>query len=48
MNITDKKIYPHFNAANNEIKEKIKAYEEANNISITPLNDGEFILEYIN
>lgn len=47
MGITNKNIYPHYNKESEEMRRKIKEYEEANNIVITPLNDGEFILENI-
>lgn len=44
MNIIDKMICPHYNALSDEIKEKISKYQTHNNIDITCLNDGEFIL----
>lgn len=46
IGVTEKNIYPHFGMANDEIKEKIKKYEKHNKIKITPLYDGQFILEY--
>ena len=47
LGLTTKNIFPHFNAISEELKEKTRFYEKQNNIKITPLNDGEFILEYI-
>ncbi|MBE5821893.1 MAG: hypothetical protein E7311_04835 [Clostridiales bacterium] len=48
LNITEYRIFPHFNKASDEMKEKIKNFEENNNIQITRLNDGEIIkINYI-
>jgi len=46
LGLTKHNIFPHFNAISDELKEKTREYERQNNIRITPLNDGEFILEY--
>ena len=48
MRLVDVNIYPHWNKAKDEMKEKVCAYERENNIEITPLQDGEFIeIEYV-
>lgn len=36
-------IYPHYNKATEEMKQKAKIYSEQNTIKITPLEDGEWI-----
>ena len=46
MNITEYNIFPHINAKPHMI-EKIIAYEKENNFKITGLEDGDFILEYV-
>lgn len=46
LGLTDKNIFPHYNSYSDEIKERIQRYEETNNIEITRLADGEYILEY--
>lgn len=42
--LTSLNIYPHYNEASSELKEKIDKYEQSNNIKITKLNNGEFII----
>lgn len=44
LNLVKERIYPHYNRASSEIRVKIEEYEKINNIEITRLNDGEFIL----
>ena len=46
LGITKRNIYPHFNEVSDEMYKKIKEYEKQNNIIITPLYEGEFILEH--
>lgn len=41
LNLSHYHIYPHYNNASEEIKEKITNSD----LNITPLNDGEFIIE---
>lgn len=36
-------VYPHFNKATDEMKEKIIQYEKNSNIKITRLNDGDIV-----
>lgn len=49
LGLTDLRIYPHYDEADEDLKEKIEKYEKENNIQITKLNNGEFIvLEYNN
>lgn len=43
LGLTNLHIYPHYNEANEEIKERIRRYEEEYGIECTKLNDGEFI-----
>lgn len=43
LNLTQHKIFPHYNKVNEEMEEKIKDYEFNNNEKITRLNDGEII-----
>jgi len=43
LNLTHYKIFPHYNKANEEMKEKIKLYENKYNEKITRLNDGDII-----
>ena len=42
--LTDYRILPHANKLSNEIKEKTRKFEKENNIKITKLKDGEYIL----
>lgn len=44
INLTDYKIFPHWNKAKDNIKEKVAKYEEETGIEITKLNDGEYII----
>lgn len=47
LGLTDLKIYPHYDEANQELKEKIEKYEKENNTEIIKLNNGEFVeIEY--
>ena len=47
LGLTNLRIYPHYDEASKELREKIDIYEKENNIQITKLNNGEFIeLEY--
>lgn len=47
LGLTNLRIYPHYDEADEYLKEKIEKYEKENNIQITKLNNGEFIvLEY--
>lgn len=47
LGLTNLSIYPHYDEAGKELREKIDKYEKENNIQITKLNNGEFIeLEY--
>ena len=39
---------PHYNKISESIKNKMDLYEKENNIIITKLNDGDYILEYYN
>lgn len=49
LELTDAIIYPHYDEANEELREKIKKYEKENNLNIIKLDNGEFIeLEYRN
>ena len=43
LGLIDLKIYPHYDEANQELKEKIEKYEKENNIEIIKLNNGEFV-----
>ena len=43
LGYTDINIYPHFNKATNEMKEKISQYEKTNNVKIMRLNDGDIV-----
>ena len=48
MGLVDINIYPHWNKAKEEMKNKVAAYERATNVEITPLQDGEFIeIDYV-
>lgn len=44
LNLVKQKIFPHYNAITEEIKERIDKYEKEHNIQITRLKDGEFII----
>lgn len=44
LGFTNLRICPHYNEVSQEIKDKIKKYEIENNMQITRLNDGEFII----
>ena len=48
LSLTTFRIYPHYDEADEELKEKIEKYEKENNIQITKLNNGEFIRLKIN
>ena len=43
LGLTNLRIYPHYDEADEKLKEKIEKYEKENNIQITKLNNGEFI-----
>lgn len=43
LGYTDINIYPHFNKADDEMREKISQYEKNNNIKIIRLNDGDIV-----
>lgn len=43
LGLTDINIYPHWNRASEEAKQKAKDYEKESGTKITPLNDGEWI-----
>lgn len=45
LNLINEKIYPHYNKINEEQKIKTEKYEKENNMEITKLCDGEFILK---
>ena len=47
MNLTNYNVFPHINAKPHMI-EKITTYEKEHNMKITQLEDGDFILVYIN
>lgn len=47
LNLIKENIYPHYNAEKEEIKTKAKEYAKQNNITLTYLNDGEYILKQI-
>lgn len=44
LNLVKERIFPHWNCVDKTIKERTKAYEEKENIEITKLEDGQFIL----
>jgi len=46
LGLTKRNIFPHLNKTEEEIKNRIKDYENKHNIKFNRLNDGEFILEY--
>ncbi len=47
LGLTNLRIYPHYDEADEKLKEKIDKYEKEKNTQITRLNNGEFIvLEY--
>lgn len=46
LNLTNTKVFPHYNKIKEIIKQKISIYENGNNTKITRLEDGEYILEY--
>lgn len=48
LNLSNTKAMPHYNRISESIKNKMDLYEKENNIIITKLNDGDFILEYFN
>ena len=41
LGLIDEMIFPHYQKASDQVKEKINDYEKDNNIKITRLNDGE-------
>ena len=43
LNLTNYKIFPHWNKTTDDIKEKVEIYENETGIMITKLNDGEYI-----
>ncbi len=44
LGLTNLYIYPHYQKVDESVEQKIKEYEEKNNIKITRLNDGEIII----
>ena len=46
LNLSNTKVMPHYNRISESIKTKMDLYEKENDISITKLNDGDYILEY--
>lgn len=46
LNLTNNKVFPHYNKIADMVKERLITYENENNTNITRLNDGEYILEY--
>lgn len=48
LNLSNTKVMPHYNRISESIKNKMDLYEKENNIIITKLNDGDYILEYYN
>ena len=48
LNLSNTKVMPHYNKISESIKNKMDLYEKENNIIITKLNDGDYILEYYN
>lgn len=46
LNLTNNKVLPHYNKLTEIVKQKLITYENENNIKITRLEDGEYILEY--
>lgn len=43
LNLTDYKIFPHWNKVKDDVKEKVEKYENETGIKITKLNNGEYI-----
>jgi Peptidase E len=44
LGLTDCKIFPHWNKAEENVKLKTEQYEQENNVEFTKLNDGEYIV----
>ncbi len=46
LDLSKRRILPHYNKLSDEVKEKALKYEEDYGIKFDRLNDGEYILEY--
>ena len=48
INLVDINFFSHFNKVSPDLKQKILDYEKTNNLTITPVEDGQYLLFKIN